>query len=235
VEPVDYSDGDTELTGLLVRPEGEPRAAVAVFPTIFNPTPGVEAKARALASEGYLAMVCDFYGRKPTDMADAFASAGALRGDTDVYRARLHAGLEALRKKAGTLPCIAIGFCMGGQVVLELARDGADLLAVASFHGLLDTARPAAGPIAPRILICHGDSDTLVPRTQVTAFWEEMDAAGANWHFHSYAGVGHGFTNPALADGSPNPAYDLSADRQSWAALLNLLDEVLGDRRAQGA
>ena len=102
-------------------------------------------------------------------------------------------------------------------------------MVVASFHGLLDTGHKAAAGtvIKPRILICHGDADPLVPRAQVIAFWEEMDAAEADWHFHSYAGVGHGFTNPAPpANGGAN-SYNASADRQSWAALLGLLDEVL--------
>ena len=126
------------------------------------------------------------------------------------------------------MPTCAIGFCMGGQAVLELARDGADLAAVASFHGLLDTGSRAEKPIVPRILVCHGDADALVPRAQVIEFWEEMDAADADWHFHSYSGVAHGFTNPRMLDGSGNPAYDASADRQSWNALLSFLDETLG-------
>jgi dienelactone hydrolase len=228
VEQIAYRDGENALTALITRPAEAPRAAVAVFPTIYNPTPGVIAKAEALAAAGYLSVICDFYGDTPRDMADAFAKAGALRDDTDAYRARLRAGLATLDAEAGDLPRFAIGFCMGGQAVLELARDGADLAAVASFHGLLDTPRAAAQTITPRILVCHGDADTLVPRSQVTAFWEEMDAVGADWHFHSYAGVGHGFTNPAMLDGSPNPAYNASADRQSWAAMLSLFDEVLG-------
>jgi dienelactone hydrolase len=228
VEEIGYQDGETALTALVVRPAGTPRAAVAVFPTIYNPTPGVIAEAEALASAGYFAVICDFYGTQPADMADAFAKAGALRADTDAYRARLRAGLAALDSQAGGLPRLAIGFCMGGQAVLELARDGADLAVVVSFHGLLDTGRVAAQPITPRILVCHGDADTLVPRSQVTGFWEEMDAVGAEWHFHSYSGVGHGFTNPAMLDGVPNPAYNSSADRQSWAAMLSLFDEVLG-------
>jgi dienelactone hydrolase len=227
VEEVAYRDGDTALTALVVRPAGPPRAVAAVFPTIYNPTPGVMAKADALAAAGYLAIVCDFYGSAPSDMADAFAKAGELRADTAAYRARLHAGLVAVDDIAGDLPRLAIGFCMGGQAVLELARDGADLTAVASFHGLLDTAQPASQPIKPRILVCHGDADTLVPRTQVLAFWEEMDAVEADWHFHSYSGVAHGFTNPAMLDGARNPAYNASADRQSWAAMLSLFDEVL--------
>jgi dienelactone hydrolase len=228
VEKVAYRDGDTDLTALVVRPSESPRAAVAVFPTIFNPTPGVMAKANALAAAGYLAVVCDFYGTAPSDMADAFAKAGELRVDTAVYRARLRAGLTTVAGLAGDLPLLAIGFCMGGQAVLELARDGADLATVASFHGLLDTAQPASQPITPRILVCHGDADTLVPRTQVLAFWEEMDAVGADWHFHSYSGVAHGFTNPTMLDGAANPAYNASADRQSWAAMHSLFDEVLG-------
>jgi dienelactone hydrolase len=92
---------------------------------------------------------------------------------------------------------------------------------------LLLSPLPASQPIKPQILVCHGDVDFLVPRSHVTAFWEEMDAVGANWHFHSYAWVDHGFTNPLTPAGAPNPSYNASADRQSWSAMLGLLDEVL--------
>ncbi len=116
---------------------------------------------------------------------------------------------------------------MGGQAALELARDSAPLEAVVSFHGLLDTGLPAEpGAITARILVCHGDADPMVPRSQVLAFWEEMDAAQANWHFHAYSGVKHGFTNPAKVEGNRAVGYDASADRQSWAAMLELFDEV---------
>ncbi|MBE5072803.1 dienelactone hydrolase family protein [Erythrobacteraceae bacterium E2-1 Yellow Sea] len=228
-EPVRYNDGNSLLSGLLVRPDGIPRAAVAIYPTIMNTTPAVEAKARALADAGYLALICDFYGNAPTDFAQSRDWAADLRADTGVYRQRLHAGLEALRAYAGDLPMFAIGFCMGGQAALELARDGADVLAVTSFHGLLETGRKAAiGAIKARILVCHGDADPIVPRDHVISFWQEMDHAGANWHFHSYSGVKHGFTNPNPPPNSPAVDYDASADRQSWAAMLGLFDEVLG-------
>ncbi|MFZ9395299.1 MAG: dienelactone hydrolase family protein [Erythrobacter sp.] len=229
-ERVAYCDGELALTGLLVRPEGKPRAAVAVFPTIMNPTPAVEAKARALAAAGYIAMIADFYGARPDGMAQAMQWADDLRQDPSLHRARLYAATETLSGIAGDLPMGAIGFCMGGRAVLELARDGAELFAVASFHGLLDTARPAEpGAVKARILVCHGDADPLVPREQVLAFWEEMDRAGANWHFHAYSGVKHGFTNPNPPTGNAAVDYDPSADRQSWAAMLGLFDEVLGD------
>ena len=229
LERVDYFDGQTALTGWLARPSRKPRAAVVVFPTIMNTTASVEAKAINLAKHGYLALVADFYGEPVADFGHSIKLATALRGDVDRYRTRLRAALAALVDLEPELPCAAIGFCMGGQAVLELARENAALVVVASFHGLLDTGHKAAAGtvIKPRILICHGDADPLVPRAQVIAFWEEMDAAEADWHFHSYAGVGHGFTNPAPpANGGAN-SYNASADRQSWAALLGLLDEVL--------
>ncbi|OYX09662.1 MAG: dienelactone hydrolase [Sphingomonadales bacterium 32-68-7] len=229
-EELAYSDGPTALTGLLARPAGRARAAVLVMPTIMNATPSVEAKAQALAELGYLALIADFYGRTPADFDDARTLAAAIRPEPMVYRLRLRAALRALalRPEATDLPIAAIGFCMGGQAALELARDGAPLFAAVSFHGLLDTGLPAdPGGIPARILVCHGDADPMVPRSQVLAFWEEMDAAQAQWHFHSYSGVKHGFTNPGPTS-NPATAYDASADRQSWAAMLELFDEVLG-------
>jgi len=230
LEPLDYEDGETWLTGQVVRPTGTPRAAVLVFPTIMNPTPAVENKALALAEAGYLALIADFYGKQPANFDDARAFAAEIRPDPLVYRRRLKAALKALATlpEAQTLPLAAIGFCMGGQAALELARDGAPLAAVVSFHGLLDTGLPAEpGKVTARVLVCHGDADPLVPRSQVVAFWEEMDAAGADWHFHSYGGVKHGFTNPAPTE-NPATGYDASADRHSWAAMLGLFDEVFG-------
>lgn len=228
LERIEYADAGTALTGWLARPAGPVRAAVLVFPTIMNITQAVEAKARALAELGYLALVADFYGTPVPDFSTSIKLAGALRGNVDHYRARLRAGLSALESLSPDLPRAAIGFCMGGQAVLELAREDADLVAVASFHGILDTNRkaPAGGPVSPRILVCHGDADALVPRAQVIAFWEEMDGAGANWHFHSYSGVGHGFTNPGPSPSNGAISYDASADRQSWAAMLSLFDEM---------
>ena len=228
--PLDYEEGATGLTGWLARPSGTPRAAIVVFPTIMNPTPAVEHKAKALAEAGHLALIADFYGKRPVDFDQARAFAADMRPDPRTYRRRLRAALKALSSlpEAQGLPLAAIGFCMGGQAALELARDGAPLEAVVSFHGLLDTGLPAQpGQVTARILVCHGDADPMVPRSQVLALWEEMDAAGASWHFHSYSGVRHGFTNPAPTD-NPATAYDASADRQSWAAMLELFDEVLG-------
>lgn len=228
-ERITYRDADQELVGLAFRPTGIPRAAVAVYPTIMNPTPAVEAKAVQLAEAGYLALVCDFYGAQPSDFAESQRWAQRLVADPTVHRSRLRAGTACLEELSDNLPKLAIGFCMGGQAVLELAREGAPLLAVVSFHGLLQTLRPAEpGVTRPRILVCHGDADVLVPRDHVLAFWAEMDRAKADWHFHSYSGVPHGFTDPNPPPLGGATAYNASADRQSWSAMHALFDEVLG-------
>jgi dienelactone hydrolase len=231
LEQVSYSDGGLVLSGLLARPEGKARAAVVIFPTIANVTPAIERRAAMLADAGFLCMIADFYG-EPVDSFEASRPlAEKLRADIERYRGRLLAAVSALREHpaAAGLPLAAVGYCMGGQAALEVARAGADLSAVATFHGLLETAKPADRPIAPKILVCHGDADPMVPRAQVLRFWEEMDAVGADWHFHSYSGVKHGFTDPGSdARGLSAIAYDASADRQSWAALMGFFDEVFG-------
>ena len=230
LEPIPYRDGDIALTGWLARPVGQARATVIVFPTIANFNEPVERRAMMLAEQGYLALVADFYGQAVASFEASGPLAQMLRTDPDTYRARLRAAIATLRALAGDLPMAAIGFCMGGQAALEAARDGAGLAAVVSFHGLLNTQAPAApGAIKARILVCHGDADPMVPREQVLAFWEEMDAAGADWHFHSFSGVRHGFTDPGSdARGLNAVRYNASADRHSWAAMLGLFDEVFG-------
>ncbi|MEO0418260.1 MAG: dienelactone hydrolase family protein [Pseudomonadota bacterium] len=229
LQSIDYSDGNTPLKGLYALPDGGPRAAITIYPTFMNSTPGVEAKAKQLIEAGYAVMIADFFGPgAPSTVDEAFEALGVLTSDPIAMRQRFRASLETTRGIAPDVPQLAIGFCLGGKAVLEMARDGQDLVAVASFHGLLETATPATDPIKARILVCHGDSDPMVSRAHVLGFWEEMDAAKADWHLHSYAGVDHGFTQSIGFDGEPNPAYDASADRQSWRSMMDLFDEALG-------
>ena len=228
LETVDYSDGDTALRGLFANPRGTARAAITIYPTFMNTTPGVEEKALRLVEEGYAVFIGDFYGpAAPSTFEEAFTAMKTLTSDPAAMRTRLRASLDTMRELTNAIPQLAIGYCLGGKAVLEMAREGQDLVAVASFHGLLDTPVPASDKIKPRILVCHGDADAMVPRAQVLAFWEEMDAADADWHFHSYAGVDHGFTMPVRFDGAANPAYDKSAEQQSWNAMLSLFNECL--------
>ena len=194
---------------------------------------------RRIATVGYGVYLANLYYR---DGGPSFDPANLASGQLDPAMLALNDALSmpmtvsdcaallehAQHNQAICFPAAVIGYCMGGQAILELARENADLAVVASFHGILDSGRkaPLGGPVGPRILVCHGDADALVPRAQVVAFWQEMDAAGTNWHFHSYSGVGHGFTNPNPPPAGGPTSYDASADRQSWAAMLGLFAEV---------
>jgi dienelactone hydrolase len=195
----------------------------------MNQKPNARRRLPMLADAGYLAMMADFYGEDPQSREDAHRLGTDLRSDLATYRGRIASAVEALGAHPETqgLPLAAIGYCMGGQAVLEAARMNLPLAAVVSFHGILSTDAPANEPVRPRILVCHGDKDPIVPRSQVTAFEEEMDRAGADWHLHVYGNAKHGFTDPQSdSHGIPAIAYDASADRQSWAAMLNLFDEA---------
>lgn len=228
LEALPYNHDTTALTGWLARPAGMPRGGIVIFPTIANINAHMERRAGMLAEAGFLVLIADFYGENVRDFAHAGELGTALRSDVDRYRARLLAAVTALQGVAPNLPLAAIGYCMGGQAALEVARSGADLKLAASFHGLLETARPADRSISARLLVCHGDADPMVPREHVVRFWQEMDAVGANWHFHAYSGARHGFSDPESdARGLPAIGYNPSADRQSWAALIAMLDESL--------
>lgn len=227
LERLVYADRGTALAGWLARPAGPARGAMVIYPTIANVNAHMQRRAAMLADAGFIALIADFYGSPIENFEASFPLAAALRADVDHYRARLSAALGALRAAAPGLPLGVIGYCMGGQAALEMARSGEELVLAASFHGLLETGRLADRPINPRILVCHGDADPLVPREQVLSFWQEMDAVQANWHFHAYSGVKHGFTDPASDErGLPAIGYDAIADRQSWAALMALCDEA---------
>jgi dienelactone hydrolase len=122
----------------------------------------------------------------------------------------------------------AIGYCFGGWCALELARDGAPLRGVAIFHGTLSSPRVnAAGQIRGKLLVCSGAADPFVPPEQITAFCQEMSAAGVDWQVHLYGGACHGFTS-LEAGGNPLPGFGYSelADRRSWAELRSFLGEA---------
>jgi len=230
-EPYLYRDGEAELRGILERPERPNGRAVLVV----HEAPGLGDNARRrtkmLAELGYVALAADLYGGGRTfGGAEATAQMDALRNQPEVLRRRVRAGLDALSAVSGNEPgrCAAVGYCFGGLAVLELARSGAALAAVVSFHGLLTTAAPAGpGDIAARVLACTGARDPLVPLADVAAFSAEMDAAGADWQLIVYGRALHSFTNRNVAGGAdPRMDYDPSADRQSWAAALMFLDEA---------
>lgn len=228
-EPFTYQDGEVGLRGLLERPAAPNGRAVLVVHEAPGLGDNARRRTRMLAELGYLALAADLYGGGRTfEGTDAM---DALRADTGLFRRRVRAGLDALTAIEGTAPArtAAIGYCFGGLAVLELARSGAPLAAVVSFHGLLRTPEPARpGGIGAKVLACTGARDPLVPLDDVDAFSREMDGAGADWQLIVYGRALHSFTNRNVAGGAdPRMDYDPSADRQSWAAALLFLDEAL--------
>jgi dienelactone hydrolase len=232
--PVDYHQGDTHLKGLLVYDNSvqTPRPGVLVFPEWWGLNDYPKHRAEQLAQLGYVAFAADMYGDDTvTDSApDATKLMTAVKGDLDTLRARAHAAFDVLSKDPHVDPnkIAAIGYCFGGTVALELARSGAPLVGVVSFHGGLDTARPAdPASIKGKILVCTGGDDAFVPPAQVEAFENEMRQAHVDWQVLVFGGAHHAFTNPA-ADSHhiPNIAYNADADRRSWGAMKSFFDEV---------
>jgi dienelactone hydrolase len=120
-----------------------------------------------------------------------------------------------------------IGYCFGGQCALDVARSGADVAAVAAFHGLFDPCGLPAQPIKAKVVAFHGWDDPMVPPEAVVALGNELTEAGADWQIHAYGHVGHGFTNPnAHQMGIKGVFYHEAAARRSWAALEDFLAEV---------
>jgi dienelactone hydrolase len=225
-----YRDGNLELRGILERPHTPNGQAVLVVHEAPGLGDNARRRTRMLADLGYLALAADLYGGGRT--FSGTEAMDSLRSDTSVFRRRVQASLYALHALDGVNPTrtAAIGYCFGGMAVLELARSGAPVAAVVSFHGLLRTAEPARpGEIAARVLACTGARDPLVPLDDVDVFAREMDAAAADWQLVVYGRALHSFTNRNVAGGAdPRMDYDPSADRQSWAAALLFLREALG-------
>src|ERR1700676_4171799 len=234
-DDIDYCDQAVNLRGYLAFDEkaAQRRPGVLVFHDGLGLGDFAMARARMLAELGYVAFAADMFGdrRQARNLQEVANLVGGLRNDPQTLRARGRAALATLAALPQVDPTRlgAIGFCFGGSVVLELARDGADLAAVVSFHGVLTTKSPAiSGKIKARVLVCTGADDPLAPPDQVKAFEDEMRAAGvADWQVISYGNTLHGFTNPA-ADGSMlrSALYSAQADRRSWAAMRSLFEEA---------
>ena len=231
---VEYRQGDAVLEGYLAYDDtvAEKRPGVLVVHEWTGLGPYVQKRVQQLAGMGYVAFGADIYGKgiRPDNPKDAAAIAGKYKGDRQLLRDRVLAGLTELRRQpqVDTGRLAAIGYCFGGTTVLELARSGADLRGVVSFHGGLDTPLPAtAGQIRAKVLALHGADDPFVPPAQVAAFQDEMRKAGADWQMVYYSGAVHSFTNPdAGSDPKKGAAYNERADRRSWEAMKLFFAEI---------
>jgi dienelactone hydrolase len=231
---VDYKQNDTPLRGFLAWDDAakEKRPGILVVHEWWGHNQHARNQAIRLAKAGYVAFALDMYGKGKvtTHPKEAQAFAAEATKDPKTVDARFNAALAILKQNphVDVSKIGAIGYCFGGGVVLNEVRGGADLQAVAIFHGALKTAQPAKpGSVKPRILVLTGEADPMVTPDQVEAFRKEMTEAGAKFEIVSYPGAKHAFTNPdADKAGMDALAYNAEADKKSWAEMLRMFKQV---------
>jgi dienelactone hydrolase len=238
-QTVEYKQGNTTLKGYLAYDDAQAgkRPGVVVYPEWWGLTEYPQWRAQELAKLGYVAFVADMYGEGKTtqDAKQAGAWMTPIKQDRALMRARAQAALEQLKAQPNVdgSKLAAIGYCFGGTTALELARSGAPLLGVVSFHGNLDTPDAASDQIHAKILACTGGADQFVSPKEVEAFKKEMEAAHADWQLITYGGAHHAFTNPKADQFKiPNIAYNAEADHRSWAAMQLFFAEIFGTQPA---
>ncbi len=235
---VEYTQGGKTFEGYLVYDDAiqGPRPGVLVAHEWMGLNDYARSRADQLASLGYVAFAVDLYGKgvRPTTPEEAGKLAGAVKGDRPLMRARMNAGLDVLKREdlVDRNRIAAIGYCFGGTAVLELARSGAEVIGVVSFHGGLDSPTPKdAAQIRGKVLVLHGADDPNVPPAQVTAFQEEMRNAKVDWQMVYYANAVHAFTNPSAGnDPKRGAAYNEKADKRSWEAMRTFFNEIFNSR-----
>jgi dienelactone hydrolase len=235
---VAYKHGDVELQGYLAYDDSftGKRPGVLVAHEWYGCNAYAHKRADDLAKLGYVAFALDMYGKGDVakDAKEASEKAAKFKGDRALMRARASAGLDILRRQPNVdhERLGAIGYCFGGTTVLELARGGADLVGVVSFHGGLDTPKAEdAARIRGRILVLHGADDPFVPKDQVAAFEDEMKKAKVDYTLVAYPGAVHAFTNPgAGGDASKGAAYNEEADKKSFQAMKEFFEKVFAKK-----
>lgn len=234
---VEYKDGGVVMKGYIAYDKNLKggRPGVLVVHEWWGHNEYARKRARMLARLGYVGMAVDMYGegKQAAHPEDAGKFSSELMKNFDTGKARFMAAMDFLRQQPEVDPgrLAAIGYCFGGGVVLNMARQGADLKGVASFHGGLQAVRPAVpGSVEAKILVLHGGGDKMITADQVEAFKTEMKEAGADVTFIEYPGVLHSFTNPdadVYARKFNLPLkYDAGADRKSWKELRKFLKAI---------
>ncbi len=235
---IEYQAKDgTRLIGYFATPEtAEPVAGVIVAPEWWGRTEYTEQRARELAERGYAALAIDMYGDKKVteqaSQANEWMTQTFQNADTIVDRAT--AGLDTLaaQVEVDSNKLAAIGFCYGGKVVLDLARSGAPVKAVASFHGTLTPKAPAEkGKVQAELLVLHGELDSMVTLENVESFKNEMDQAAANYEVIILKDAKHGFSNPLADERAKTNGIDLGynpdAEKKGLDAMYTLFKRTL--------
>ena len=234
-EAVEYKQGDTTLEGFLAYDDSisGKRPGVLVVHQWFGLTDYEKRRATMLAQLGYVAFCADIYGKgvHPKDTSETGALVGKYESESGrtLLRARVNAGLDMLKKNelVDTTRVAAIGYCFGGTTVIELARSGAELNGVVSFHGGLDSPSPADGKnIKCKVLALAGADDPFQKPDDLTAFESEMRDNKVDWQIVFYGGAVHAFTQPDPGFVNAGAKYNEKADKRSWEAMKTFFAEI---------
>ena len=231
---IEYRDGDTVLEGFSCYEDSftTPLPAVLISHAWGGRDGFVERKARRLAWHGYATFALDMYGKgkRGHNVEENQALMTPFVQDRALLARRIGAALTAVKglEQVDARRVAAMGFCFGGLCVLDLARSGADVRGVVSFHGILKpNGLPRPGKIGARVLMLHGYDDPLAPPDDVLAVTKEFTDAGADWQLHAYGHTVHSFTNPEANNPAHGMVYNETADRRSWHTLIQFLEETL--------
>lgn len=233
-ETIDYQLGGTTLEGLLAYDDSwqGKRPGILIVHQWQGITAYEEMRAKMLARMGYVAFCADVYGKgiRPKTVQEAGAQAGKLKSDRALLRARVNAGLDELKRNPYVDPnrLAAIGYCFGGTAAIELARSGAKLNGVVSFHGGLDSPNPAVGKnIKCKLLILAGADDPFEKPEDLAAFEKEMRDSKVDWQIVFYGGAVHAFTQSDVDKlNLPGAKYNERADKRSWQAMKDFFAEM---------
>jgi dienelactone hydrolase len=191
-----------------------------------------------LAGLGYVALAVDMYGdgKQAHHPEEAQKFSSEIANNMELGKARFMAAMELIKKEPMTDAAHigAIGYCFGGAVVLQMARDGVPLDGVVSFHGSLGTTHLAqAGAVKANIMVAHGGADPFVAPEQITGFMKEMESASAHYKFIVYSGAVHSFTNPDADEYGVKfklpLKYNKQADEESWGDMQRFFKEAFSD------
>ena len=233
---IDYDVGGKKMQSVLVYDDAmkTTRPGIVMTPDWLGMNPDQVALAKQIAGKDYVILVADVYGVdvRPKNADEAGAAAKSMYEHRSDLRARINAALTQLKAQAGKAPLDgkhygAIGFCFGGATTLDLARTGADVQGVVSFHGNLSTDDPSlAKNIKAKVLALNGGDDKFVPEDSIVAFQKEMRDANVDWQFLSFGGAVHCFAIPAAHGEVPGCKYDERTAKRAFAQMHDFFGEV---------
>jgi dienelactone hydrolase len=235
---VDYKIGDQAFEGLFVYPQASKGKVpgVLMVHNWLGVSDETKRQAERVAKLGLAVFAVDVYGKgiRAKSPQEAMALAGKYKGDRKLFRERVLRGLEVLReqKEVDGAKVVAAGYCFGGTGVIELARAGADVQAVVSFHGGLDSPNPADGKnIKTKVVVLQGADDPFVKPADILAFQNEMRSHNVDWQMTVYGGAVHSFTDAgAGSDVKTGQAYNKNADERSFEVFTDLVHDIFPKR-----